>query len=119
VTVGVRVTDDDGATDQTTADVTVDGTPPTALLAGAWQQGGFTPDTANWDASGSFDSDGTIVQFDWDLDNDGIFETVNGGPNQAVPYNTDGTKTVNVRVTDDDGLTDEASASLVLTDPPA
>ena len=114
VTVGVRVTDDDGATDQTTADVTVDGAPPVAALVGVATGEGFVPCDIDWDASASLDPDGTIVQFDWDLDNDGTFETLDAGPTQSLPYTTAGPKTVGVRVTDDDGLQDEATATVTL-----
>jgi PKD repeat protein len=119
VTVGVRVTDDDGATDQTTATVTVEGTPPIAALVGTPEQGGFVPNNVTWDASGSTDSDGTIVTYDWDMDNDGIFEITDGGPNQQFLYNTSGTKTVGVRVTDDDGLMDQTTAFVILFDIPS
>jgi PKD repeat protein len=118
VTVRVRVTDDDGATSQTSAIATVNGNPPTAALTGTWSEGGIGSDTANWDASASTDSDGTIVQYDWDMDNDGVFELLNGGPTQQSFHFTPGVVTVGVRVTDNDGLADQTTFSLNLQQPP-
>jgi len=66
-----------------------------------------------------FDDDGTIVQYDWDMDNDGIFENLNAGFTTFVTYVNEGTFTVRVRVTDDDGLTDIAVNSVLVQDPPA
>ena len=123
-TVGVQVTDDDGLMDTATCDVDVN-TPPTADLDGqvvmGEAEGRFPSSGINveWDASGSTDPDGMITQYDWDLDNDGTYETVNGGPTQTVLYDAYDTYTVGVMVTDDDGATDATTADIVLEgDPP-
>jgi len=79
---------------------------------------GVEPLDVTWDASGSTDSDGTIVQYDWDMDNDSVYEILNGGPTQPANYATFGTYTVGVRVTDDDGATDETTASVDVQSPP-
>jgi len=79
---------------------------------------GNAPLLVSWDASGSTDSDGTIVQYDWDMDNDSVFEIIDGGVSQNANYIGGGTYTVTVRVTDDDGATDEASAVCDVNDPP-
>ncbi|MGD9856719.1 MAG: Ig-like domain-containing protein, partial [Planctomycetaceae bacterium] len=66
------------------------------------------------DGSQSTDPDGTIVTYEWDFDGDGQFDDATGptptfdatmldGPSQVNPA-------VRLRVTDDSGLTDEASA---------
>jgi sugar lactone lactonase YvrE/plastocyanin len=68
-------------------------------------------------ADGSGDSDGFLVPpFEWDLDNDGVYETVTA--NRSL-YHTfaAGTYTVNLRVTDNDGATDTASTTVTVTDP--
>jgi len=126
-TVGVRVTDDDGLTDDTTIDVTLtnpdpdpnpDLVPPVADLSPD-PATGDAPDLAvTWDATGSTDSDGTIEQYDWDMDNDGTYEITDGGPTQAVTYPTGGIYTVGVQVTDNDGLTDAATADVDVNNPP-
>jgi PKD repeat protein len=76
------------------------------------------PLDVTWDASGSTDSDGTIVTYDWDMDNDGTFEITDGGTSQPASYPDFGTYTVGVRVTDDDGATDETTASVGVLSPP-
>ena len=109
-TVGVRVTDNDGATDTTTASVDVQ-VGPDAVLSHS-PSGGYPPLDVTWDASASIDLDGPIVQYDWDMDNNGTFEVLNGGSTRLVNYTIYGIVTVNVRVVDEDGLTDTATDSV-------
>ncbi len=69
------------------------------------------------DASGSFDSDGRIISTDWDL-GDG---TAAGEPRVDHAYETPGTYTVRVRVTDDAGLANssaETTATVIVNAPP-
>jgi PKD repeat protein len=57
------------------------------------------------DASASYDTDGTIVRYEWDLDDDGVFEVDNGSNPMAqttLPF-PEGSIDVALRVTDDDG----------------
>ena len=68
-------------------------------------------------ASGSFDSDGRIISTDWDL-GDGTTAT---GPRMDHAYETPGTYTVRVRVTDDAGLansTAETTATITVNASP-
>jgi PKD repeat protein len=58
--------------------------------------------TANFDGSNSYDPDGTIVSYDWDF-GDG---NTGSGVTTSHVYTTDGTFTVTLTVTDNDGLTD-------------
>lgn len=54
------------------------------------------------DGSGSFDVDGIIVSYEWDVDGDGSYEYSSTTPTQAVtPTGTD--RLVGLRVTDSDG----------------
>ena len=115
-TVVVRVTDNDGLQDTASADVDVNNPPLADLLA--TPDGGVAPLSITYDASGSTDGDGTIVQYDWDLDDDGTFEVTDGGPAQEVPYQGHGTFAVSVRVIDDDGAQDTASTSVDVLSPP-
>ena len=73
---------------------------------------GTAPLTVNLNAIAS-DPDGSIVNYAFDLDGDGSFETDNGPlPATGTVFNQPGNYTVAVQVTDDDGLS--TSDSLVI-----
>jgi PKD repeat protein len=57
----------------------------------------------NFDASGSSDSDGQIVNYQWDWDNNGTWDTSGPGPTATHHFDVPTTYTVRLRVTDDDG----------------
>ena len=63
------------------------------------------------DASGSSDSDGSIVSYSW--------SSGGSGSTRSLSYTTAGTYTETVMVTDNDGLTDSATATITVTDPDA
>jgi PKD repeat protein len=96
--VTLTVTDDDGATDTATAQVTLVAQPPnqlpTAVLAA-------TVDglAVSVNSTGSGDADGQIVSYAWDF-GDGASET---GATASHVYAADGTYTVRLTVTDDRG----------------
>jgi PKD repeat protein len=65
-----------------------------------------------FDPSGSYDLDGTIVLYEWDFDGDGVSDGSFAGPIPVTyAYPSPGTYTATLRVTDNDGLTDTASAT--------
>jgi hypothetical protein len=66
---------------------------------------GTAPWTATLSTLGSSDFDGTLEQYDWDLDGDGTYEIIAGSPNQFLDLNSGGTQIVRLRVTDDDAAT--------------
>jgi len=66
--------------------------------------------SVNFDGSGSSDPDGTIISYAWDF-GDG---TTGTGVNPAHTYAQDGTYTVTLTVTDNDGLTDTATTSATM-----
>lgn len=69
-------------------------------------------------ASASSDPDGSVVRYEWDLDGDGSFETDTGSqPMTTRSYPTAGTKTIGLRVTDDQNLTGVTTRSVGVTDP--
>lgn len=115
-TATLRVTDDDG--DSGTASTTITVLDPPVAALGAVPSSGDAPLDVAFDASGSTDSDGTIEQFDWDFDNDGTFETLDGGVTINHTYPAGGAITAAVRVTDNDGLQDTATVSLDINNPP-
>ena len=107
-TAKVRVTDNSGAQDVSTADFTLNvynNLDPDADIS-ATPTSGITPFDVGFDATGSSDSDGSIVRYDWDFDGDGNYELYDGGDSPTWTYTTYGTHTAKVRVTDDDGAQD-------------
>lgn len=62
------------------------------------------------DASASTDEGGSIVRYQWDVNNDGVYEYDNDGssPTQSHTYELDDNYTIRLRVTDDSGASDIA-----------
>lgn len=116
-TIVVRVTDNDGASDTATVSVNVNN-PPTANLVANPESGNVLDTMFSFDATGSTDTDGTIVSYDWDMDGDGTYETINAGNNRGRNFNTGGIHTVSVRVTDNDGASDTATVTVDVNNPP-
>jgi len=89
--------------------------PPVAAIsasAPSW----VAPATVTFDASDSYDPDGTIVLYEWDLDGNGSFETSTGTvPTVDETYGDPGDYTVTVRVTDNDGDLDTEPTTFTVT----
>jgi PKD repeat protein len=68
-------------------------------------------ETVTFDASGSFDPDGTIVSWDWDF-GDGASDS---GEVVTHAYSAAGTYTVTLMVTDDDDLADTATDEVTVS----
>src|SRR5690606_11458815 len=123
------VTDNDGATDTASLSETVSGgitvnSPPVAAIS-ADVTSGALPLQVNFDASSSTDGDGTIVNYQWDFDGDGIWDLDTGSsPNALFIYSVAGDFDPKVLVTDNDGASDVASLSetvsggISVNDPP-
>jgi PKD repeat protein len=87
--------------------------PPTADAGGPYA--GTEGQSFNLDGSNSTDSDGTIVTYEWDLDNNGQYDDASGvSPN--VTFTDDGTYPIGLKVTDNLGATDEATATATIAD---
>lgn len=71
------------------------------------------------DASSSSD-DGVIVQYDWDWNNDGTWDSIDAGDSLTHQYSNYGTYYVRLRVTDNDGATSVSStkAAVFSNSPP-
>ncbi len=66
--------------------------------------GGTAPLTVDFDASTSYDPDGTIVKYEWDFDGDGFYEFDTGDdPFTSWDYNDPGVYDMKLRVTDNSG----------------
>lgn len=103
--VSVRVTDDEGSMDTETKTIVVSEASNAAPTAGF----DFTPDPpgANDDVtftSTSMDTDGNLVSFDWDFDDDGEFDDASGSV-VTRSFPAAGSYPVSLRVTDDDSAT--------------
>lgn len=68
--------------------------------------------TVTVSSAGSDDPDGNIVQYEWDLDGDGSFETQ--GANPTFSCVSVGSVTLRLRVTDDDGGTATDSTTVTI-----
>ena len=114
--IKLRVTDNLGAVSTPdSANLVVSNSAPNASF-------GISPNPAavgqvvTFNASSSSDSDGTIVNYEWDLDGDGTFETdTDGDDTTSLAYTTAGARTIRLRVTDDDGATDVDDNTLVVS----
>jgi PKD repeat protein len=105
-TVTLTVTDDDGATDTVTATKTILNRPPVASFAESAETV-YTGETIAFNASSSYDPDGSIVSYFWDF-GDGTNAT---GTVVSHAYADDGVYTVTLTVTDDDGATASTNAT--------
>jgi hypothetical protein len=102
-TVGLRVTDSDGAVGTTTRQIEVGNFPPTANVTVS-PNPAITGESVTLDASGSTDQ-GTITDYRWDLNNSGEFATDTGStPSVKTSFSTIGSHTVGVKLTDSQGL---------------
>lgn len=74
---------------------------------------GIAPVTVEFDASGSYDPDGSIVKYEWNFDGVGYLDLgLNANPTHD--YWTSYSGDVWVRITDDEGATSECSVSITV-----
>ncbi len=107
--VTLTVTDDDGATDSTTQNVTIDSTNVAPISS-------FTYTIADLQVTfsdGSSDSDGSIVSWSWDFD-DGNTSTEQNPVNN---YATGGSYNVSLTVTDNQGASHLSSQTVTVVAP--
>jgi hypothetical protein len=114
--VVLRVTDNDGITDDDSSlvNITTGNLPPVADPGGPYL--GAIGEAITLDGSGSFDPNageptcGDIVQYEWDLDGNGTFETDGGGsPTYVYTWTTAYNGDIGLRVTDDCGAQGSSS----------
>ncbi|MFD1686725.1 malectin domain-containing carbohydrate-binding protein [Halobellus litoreus] len=90
--------------------------PPTASLSTSTTSG-TTGQSISFEASGSNDPDGSIASYEWDFDGDGVTDAT--GPSVSHTFQSAGTYTVELAVTDDGGATATATEQISVTDPSA
>ena len=114
--ITLTVIDDDGAEDTDTATVTVRVNEPPVANAGS-DQTAVEGETVQFDGSGSYDPDGTVVSYSWDFG-----DTTAPGSGEVVShtYNTAGIYTITLTVTDNDGAADtgQATVTVIMNEPP-
>jgi hypothetical protein len=88
-------------------------TPPVADANGPYED--YVGVSITLDASGSYDPDGTIVSYDWDLDNDGEFDDASG-ETVLWSWSSAGTYTISLRVRDEFGLKDTDTEIVTIHD---
>jgi len=117
--VKLTVTDNEGATDSTTKNVTVTealNQSPTASFT-ADPTSGVAPLAVSFNASSSSDSDGSIINYQWDF-KDGDTST---GETVNHTFNIDGIYNVTLTVTDNEEATNSANVTITVketTSPP-
>ena len=67
-----------------------------------------------FDASSSYDPDGSIVTYEWDFDGDGVTDA--NGVTATYSYSTWGSKTVELTVVDNEGLENTTSVQVYVGD---
>ena len=111
-TVTLTVTDNRGATAQVSHLVTASNPPNQAPTASFTS--GHSDLTANFNAAGSSDPDGSIVSYAWNF-GDGQTGT---GVSPSHTYATANTYTVSLTVTDNQGATGSTTGQVTVTNPP-
>ena len=94
-----------------TITITVTNLPPTALFTSVTTDPGPAPSEVAFDASASSDEGGSIASYRWDF-GDGTTETTSDSHINHT-YETRGTYTVGLQVTDNQGLTGAATPQIV------
>jgi len=90
--------------------------PPVADASASDPTSGPGPLEVNLDPSNSYDPDGTIVLYEWDYENDGVYDISTVTPDVTPhTFTGEGQHFVNLRVTDDGGLSDELDEPLIIT----
>jgi PKD repeat protein len=125
--VALTVADDDGDTATLVQSVMIfaaDTTPVASFTWGPVSEAGTAlarplraGDRVRFDAGSSYDPDGSIVEFDWDFQSDGVFDLVTEEPIATVDPFAAGTWPVTLRVVDDTGRADAIMRVLLVEEP--
>jgi len=108
----LEVEDSFGQFYQATALVDVKPSGPVAVPV-ALPAVGNAPLSVTLDGSSSYDNDGYVVLYEWDMESDGVYDHESEtDPTYAAEY-SQGTHNATLRVTDDDGLESVASVQII------
>lgn len=69
-----------------------------------------------FDASTSYDPDGTIISYEWDWDNDGVYDESNDIPTTTHTWSTSDSYSVTLRVTDNNDVRDTKTKNVNVYD---
>jgi hypothetical protein len=111
LTVRATITDQHGASSEYTATIAIKNVAPLADAGGTYT--GSEGDTIALSAAASNDPGQDVLSYAWDLDGDGDFDDATG-VSATFSAAANGSYTVRVRVTDKDGASSEAAASVVI-----
>ncbi len=110
----LSVTDDTGLVGVDQAGIGVGNLQPVAVPA-ADETVGNAPLVVTFDGTGSYDEDGSIVSWQWDFDDDGLWDAT--GSAVSHTFDTAGTYPVALQVTDNEGGIGADTITIVV-DPP-
>ncbi len=123
-TATVRVTDNDGYTDTETVDITVgDAGDPVAWFYTQPSSSQFpsayaaVSESVTFDATNSFDRDGSITKYEWDFDGDGTYDAT--GSSVTHTYSSADVYDAKLQITDDNGNTATRSLNVFVGASPA
>lgn len=113
-TIGMRVTDDDGATSVTSRPLTIGPAPSNPLPVAQFSVSPNAPDVGEQVSlrSFSYDPGGSVVSQRWDLDGDLDFDENVTGATAFTTFTTPGAKTVRIEVRGSDGQTQTATQTV-------
>ncbi|MFM7509798.1 MAG: PKD domain-containing protein, partial [Actinomycetota bacterium] len=114
-TARLTVTDEDGATDTATVNITVNPNQPPTAVVGANVQSGNAPLTVTFEGRDSLDAElEGVLTYLWDF---GDGSPTSTSPNPTHTFQDIGTYTVTLTVTDDNGASDATTITIDALDP--
>ena len=73
-------------------------------------------DTLELDGAGSYSANGKIVKYEWDVDQDGVYDVTTDKPFVNYTFTKEFSGLLTLRVTDSSGLTNVATTTLTVSD---
>ena len=92
------------------------GNQPPVAVAGGSPTSGTIPLSVAFSSAGSSDPDGTIASYAWDLDGDGAYDD-SSAANPSFQYTVAGSYSVRLRVTDNQGASDDSDPVTITAQP--